>query len=179
MTCKWLRELRTKTIASAHQGSDLEGGTTGEAVGGRRYSEDNVAALRGFCGVIDVARIPNSWDKFQHSKELLSHRHHIRTSMEKWARQFGYEIDKAPFFTEQTIKDIVGLQFNPGEGVAHFSSAQRGISILTCRPKSAVEVEQIKGDEEAHRAKAHIIQYTEYRRRQRNPPSPPRTHTSS
>jgi hypothetical protein len=93
--------------------------------------------------------------------------------MGKWAQKYGSEINKAPFFTEQRVKDIVGLQFNPGKGVAHFSSAQCGISILTCRPKSAVEVEQIKGDEEAHWAMAHTVQYTEYRRCQKKTPSPP------
>ena len=105
--------------------------------------------------MVDVAGIPVIWDRFQHSKDLSAHRHHIRTAMESWAQTKGYEIDKAPFFMEQTIKDIVGLQFNPGEGVAHFSLAQCGISILTCRPKTVVEVEQIKGDEEAHRVMAY------------------------
>ena len=50
--------------------------------------------------------------------------------MQKWSKQKGLDIDKAPFFTESSIKDIVGLNFNPGEAVPTFSSAQRGISIL-------------------------------------------------
>lgn len=44
--------------------------------------------------------------------------------MQKWSKQIGLDIDKAPFFTENSIKDIVGLNFNPGEAVPTFSSAQ-------------------------------------------------------
>ena len=69
--------------------------------------------------------------------------------MQRWSKQKGLDIDKAPFFTENSIKDIVGLNFNPGKAVPIFSSPQRGISILTCRPKLAQEVEQIKDFEEA------------------------------
>ena len=34
--------------------------------------------------------------------------------MQRWSKQKGLDIDKAPFFTENSIKDIVGLNFNPG-----------------------------------------------------------------
>ncbi len=69
----------------------------------------------------------------------------------------GKDIDNAPFFTEQMIKDIVNLSFNPDEAVPTFLSAQRRISILTCRPKSALEVETIKDFEEVRHATAHTI----------------------
>jgi hypothetical protein len=93
--------------------------------------------------------------------------------MTRWAKETGKEIDKAPFFTEQTIKDIVGLHFNPGEAVPTYGSAQRGVSILTCRPKTAHEVETIKDFEEARRITAHTVQFNDVRRRQKTPPSPP------
>ena len=76
----------------------------------------------------------------------------------------GKDIDKAPFFTKQTVKDTVGLNFNPGEAVPTFASAQWGISILTCRPKLATEVETIKDFEEARRATAHTAQFNKVRR---------------
>ena len=69
--------------------------------------------------------------------------------MQRWSKQKGLDINKAPFFTENSIKDIVELNFNPGEAVPTFSSAQWGISILTCRPKLAQEIEQIKDFKEA------------------------------
>ena len=111
--------------------------------------ENNVAALKSYCGVLTPVDIPTIWDAFQQTKELVSHRHNLRIGMQRWSKQKGLDIDKAPFFTENSIKDIVGLNFNPGKAVPIFSSPQRGISILTCRPKLAQEVEQIKDFEEA------------------------------
>jgi hypothetical protein len=93
--------------------------------------------------------------------------------MFKWAKDIGKNINKAPFFTKQTVKDIVSLQFNPGEAVPTYFSAQRGISIITCCPKSAHEVETIKDNKDAWRATAHTMQINEVRRRQTTPPSPP------
>ncbi len=90
------------------------------------YSENNVASLKGYCGVLDPSKIPNIWDSFQQTREIASHQHNLRVSMTRWAKEMGKEIDKAPFFTEQTIKDIVGLNFNPGEAVPTYGSAQRG-----------------------------------------------------
>ncbi len=83
--------------------------------------------------------------------------------MAQWSKTTGKDIDKAPFFTEQTVKDIVGPNFNPGEAVSTFALAQRGISILTCWPKSAQEVESIKDFEEARRATTHTAQFNEVR----------------
>jgi hypothetical protein len=79
--------------------------------------------------------------------------------MVQWSKTMGKDIDKAPFFTEQILKNIVGLNFNPGEAVPTFALAQWGISILTCRPKSAQEVESIKDFEEAGHATVHTAQF--------------------
>jgi hypothetical protein len=137
------------------------------------YSENNIAALKGYCGVVDPAKIPAIWDSFQQTRDIASHRHNLRVSMTKWAKQSGKEIDKAPFFTEQTIKDIVSLNFNPGKAVPTYGSAQRGISILTCHPKMAHKVETIKENEQARHIMAHMAQFNEVQRRQTTPPSPP------
>ncbi len=142
-------------------------------MGGRMYSENNVAALKGYCGVVDPARIPTIWDSFQQTREIATHRHNIWVSMTKWPKETGKKIDKAPFFTEQTIKNIVTLNFNPGEAVPSYASAQRGVSILTCRPKTAQEVETIKDNEEARRVTAHTAQFNEVCRCQTPPPQAP------
>jgi hypothetical protein len=136
----------------------------GDDVGGKLYTKNNMAALKGYCGVDTPGGIPTIWDSFQQTREIALHRHNLRVAMTQWSKTTGKDINKAPFFTEQTIKDIVGLTFNPGEAVPTFSSAQRGISILTCRPKSVIEVETIKDFEEARRATAHTAQFNEVRR---------------
>jgi hypothetical protein len=93
--------------------------------------------------------------------------------MFKWFKQTGKDIDKAPFFTKQLIKDIIGLQFNPGKTLPTYSSAQWGISILTCCPKMAHEVKTIKDYEEARCMTAHTTQFNDVRHRQKTPASPP------
>jgi len=72
----------------------------GDNIGGKLFSEINVAALKGYCGVLTPAGIPTLWDAFQKTKELASHRHNLRFGMQKWSKQIGLDIDKAPFFTE-------------------------------------------------------------------------------
>jgi hypothetical protein len=101
--------------------------------------------LKGYCGGVNPANIPTKWDAFQHMRKIASHQHNIRVAMSKWAKQTGKDIDKAPFFTEQTIKDIVGLQFNPGKAMPIYSSAQQGILILTCCPKNGTRGQNDQG----------------------------------
>jgi hypothetical protein len=168
-----VQALAPTIVGATRQGSALDRDSGAEGMGGRMYSENNVAALKGYCGVVDPAKIPQIWDSFQQTKEIASHRHNLRVLMTKWAKQTGKEIDKAPFFTEQTIKDMVTLNFNPEEAVPTYASTQRGLSILTCRPKTAQEVELIKDNEEAQRITAHTAQFNEVQRRQKTPPSPP------
>ena len=145
----------------------------GDNIGGKLYSENNVAALKGYCGVVDPRRIPSIWNGFQQTRELAQHRHNLRVGMMTWSKQTGMDIDKAPFFAKATNKDIVNLNFNPGKAVPTYLSAQRGLSILTCRPKSAHEVELIKDFKEARRATAHTAQFNEVHRHQKAQPSAP------
>jgi hypothetical protein len=119
-----------QALAPTIVGAARQGGHTkeeGDDVGGKYYSENNVAALKGYCGVLTPAGIPTIWDAFQQTKELASHRHNLRIGMQQWSKKIGLDIDKAPFFTENSIKDIIGLKFNPGEAVPTYSSAQRDI----------------------------------------------------
>ncbi len=173
----WSFLAGVQALAPSIAGAAWQGGSNrdgeGDNVGGKIYSENNVAALKGYCGVANPAGIPTIWDAFQQTKEIASHHHNLQVGMSKWRKDTGKDINKARFFTEQTIKDIVNLSFNPGEAVPTFASAQRGISILTCHPKLAHEVEAIKDFEEAQRATAHMAQFNKVQRRQKAPPSPP------
>jgi hypothetical protein len=49
---------------------------------------------------------------------------------------------------QETIKAIVKLQFK-GKGVAHLSSASKGLSILTCRVRTTQETEHVCKQEQA------------------------------
>jgi hypothetical protein len=108
--------------------------------------------------MVDARDIPVIWDAFQRTKEISLHRHNLCVTRAKWVKMMGLNFDKAPFFNKQTVKDIISLQFNPGGAVPTYLLAQRGISILTCRPKTAQEVKKIKAKEEARRAGQWPIQ---------------------
>ena len=72
------------TIAGAARlgGNGKEGA---DDIGGKLYSENNIAALKGYCGVINPSGIPTIWDSFQ----LASHRHKLRVEMSKWSHRQG------------------------------------------------------------------------------------------
>jgi len=98
-----------QALAPTIAGAARLGGTGKEGaddVGGKLYSENNVAALKGYCGVVNPGGIPTIWDSFQQTREIASHRHNLRVQMSKWSKETGKDIDKAPFFTEHTVKDM-------------------------------------------------------------------------
>jgi hypothetical protein len=61
----------------------------------------------------------------------------------------------------ETIKAIVDLWFNPGEGVAHIASALKGLSILACRAMTTTETERICKQEQAVSATENTRQLSE------------------
>ncbi len=69
------------TIAGvARQGGLHNRDSGGDGMGGKLYSENNVATLKGYCGVVDPANIPTIWDLFQKTREIAAHRRNIRVA---------------------------------------------------------------------------------------------------
>ncbi len=55
-------------------GATRQGGYTkegGDDVGGKLYSEKKLAALKGYCRVVNPHEIPAIWDAFQQARDLL------------------------------------------------------------------------------------------------------------
>jgi hypothetical protein len=57
--------------AARHGGNNKDG--SDNDLGGKLYSENNIAALKGYCGVANPAGIPTIWDAFQQMQEISSH----------------------------------------------------------------------------------------------------------
>ena len=51
------------------------------------------------------------------------------------------EFDNRFYFFNKAIKLVVKLQPNPGDAIPNFVLAGKGLSILVCRPKTMVEIE--------------------------------------
>jgi hypothetical protein len=71
--------------------------------------------------------------------------------MEELSHNYRTKINTI-FFEQKTIEDIIHLQFNPGEGIAQYRTAKRGILILVCRPRGIEETEQLCDHEHATEA---------------------------
>ncbi len=69
--------------------------------------------------------------------------------MKQWAYDCRIQIDTSIYLKQETIKAIVELQFNPGEGVAHLASASKGLSILACQACTTQETERVRKQEQA------------------------------
>ena len=119
---------------------------------GKKYSRSHIAQLKGFCRSEDVHRIPAIWYTFSTMKDLDTYRNKIERQMERWGKEKGVEIDLGVYLEDKSLKAIAQLQFNPsggGAGVALAQSADKGLSILLCRPRSLVEIERVRDDEQA------------------------------
>ena len=115
----------------------------------KAYSPDAIAAIKGFSGTSNIGDIQPIWTTFQSTKNTDVQRRHLHSGMEQWARAQGVEIDRGVFFEQKTIDDIVGLRFNPGQGVEQFKSAEWGLSLLVCRSRTPEEIEQVRDREAA------------------------------
>ena len=69
--------------------------------------------------------------------------------MKQWAYDRRIQIDQSIYLKQETVKAIVELRFNPGEGVAHLASASKGLTILTCRARTTAETERVREQEHA------------------------------
>ena len=72
--------------------------------------------------------------------------------MEQWVKHKGGEIDFGMYLEDESLKAFAQLQFNrlgSGAGIALAQSADKGLSILLCRPRSLAEVERVRDNEQA------------------------------
>lgn len=127
---------------------------------GKKYTRSHIAQLKGFCGSEDVRRIPTIWHTFSTTKDFDLYRVAIEKRMERWSRDKGVEIDYGMYLEDDALKAIAQLQFNPsgsGAGVALAQSADKGLSILLCRPRSLAEIERIRDNDQAAATAAQTV----------------------
>ena len=140
-------------VAAMRQAAPAPAPTPTKADGiGKQYQGLDQATIKGFCGVKQLKDVANIWGYFQTTKSSKEHRNLIMRRMKKWASDHGFKIDPAIFFPLTFVEDIVALNLNPGECVAIFSSIDKGLTPMACRPRSAAAVEYIKSVERAKEA---------------------------
>ena len=163
-TAQVVQKMGTEMVAGFQQamqatvqqgGAGLgEGSSTASGLGGfgKKYSRSHIAQLKGFCRSEDVTRIPSIWYTFSTTRDFDLYRGAIERKMEKFSKDKGVEIDLGMYLEDESLKAIAQLQFNPsggGAGVALAQSADKGLSILLCRPRSLAEIERVRDEEQA------------------------------
>ncbi len=161
-----------------HQLAPAVGGTG--PTDGKTYDAYNFAALQGFSHCPTTAGLQPIWGLFTQTKSIEMHRLHIKEHMKTWARAQGVTINKGIFFSKQTIEDIMHLQFNPSGGVAYFSTAKKGISILLCHPKVGDDRDRGRKRWRWHKTSpARIGRSRKHSAWERKTPAPLPTHTTT
>jgi hypothetical protein len=119
--------------------------------GGKGYTKDNIATLMGFAGVYSGNHLPDIWELFNSTKgkNIDAYRCHLYSRMKQYAYDRRIQIDSSVYLEQETIKAIVELPFNPGEGVAHLSLALKGFFILACRACTTQETKWVRKQEQA------------------------------
>ena len=69
--------------------------------------------------------------------------------MKQWAYDCRIQINQSIYLKQETVKAIVELRFNPGEGVAHLMLASKGLTILACRSRTTAKTEKVCKQEHA------------------------------
>ncbi len=85
----------------------------------------------------------------------------LMEDMKTWAFHNRQEIDKGIHFEKKTNDSIITLQFNSGGCITQYSTAEQGISILTCHARSAEEIETLRKQEHAAEQTAATRSYKE------------------
>jgi hypothetical protein len=146
----------TAAVVAALRAEQQQGSSRAESQGDGRtgdnqkgYSEFQLAKLKGFSGVRAEAALQPIWTYFKSTKEVDAQRTQLLEDMKQWARQNDVQIHRNIYFDKATMDDITKMEFGPGTPTAFLSTAEQGISILTCRPRVGNETADIRTKEHA------------------------------
>lgn len=116
---------------------------------GKDYDEQQWYMLMGFAHVTTPEELPQLWAGFTQTKNSDAHRIEIGAEMRRWEKDHRVPIVKNMEFSDRTLGYIVKMQFNPPgcSGTAFYSSIDKGLTILSCRPPEGEELEAIRDRE--------------------------------
>jgi hypothetical protein len=141
------------SAAAAMKPPATDEGDTSYELGGRLYDKFQMATVKGFAHVYDLADVPAIWALFQYTKHLETHKDNLRRKMMAWAtssqRSEQVTIDRSFFLPDTTMKEILSLQFNPGGIVPEAEEADSGLSLLICRARTTAAKSAIRKYEKA------------------------------
>ncbi len=102
--------------------------------------------LMGFLHVHDGTKLQLIWTypNASKNKNIDVFRRQIWAHMKLWSKDRSISINTSIYLETETVKALVELKFNPGEGVAHLSSASKGLRIMSCHGCTSAQMEHIR-----------------------------------
>jgi hypothetical protein len=132
--------LPQREVSTSPQG---EGSTSKTSNSG--FSANNVAAVMSYSGIDDPEDCQNIWTIFANKKKNVeSCRQYLMKGIQDYGFWLRISMDNGIYLEQDTMKSILDLQFNSGEGVAHLQLAAKGLSILCCWAQGSHKTEENK-----------------------------------
>jgi hypothetical protein len=152
-----------------------QSGVTGASKDAKPYTQDQLATLLGCHGAWNVRYLMKAWRLFKVSKTpSYDHLcHALKAEMIKWSNREQCWIKEGVYFDNKTIEEWMALKFNPGNGTALYTSADKGILILKCRAPTLAILEEQQRQEEIWEAMKGNATYVEVMTRMKKKISPP------
>ena len=150
-----LAQVTAAVLAAFRAGNGLDTTETPARGTGRTsdepkaYSEYQLAKLKGFCCVRNESGLPPIWEYFRSTKEVDAQRTQLVEAMQSWAKDQDVQLNRGVYFDKTTMDDIVKLEFCPGTPTAYLNTAEQGMSLLICRPRTGNETADIRSKEHA------------------------------
>lgn len=150
-----LAQVTAAVVAAFRAGNGVDSTETPARGTGRTsdepkaYSEYQLAKLKGFCCVRNESGLPPIWEYFRSTKEVDAQRAKLVESMQSWAKNHDAQINRGVYFDKSTMDEIVKLEFCPGTPTAYLNTAEQGMSLLICRPRTGNETADIRSKEHA------------------------------
>ena len=116
---------------------------------GQKYDDYDRAAIKGFAGIINDREIPRFYSLAQTTTNVNHHRINLDKGMRLWSEHMRIEIDEGVFFLKDNIESFVKVEPNPGECIANYNTAEKGVTPLSCKPRSAMDIEKERVAEQA------------------------------
>jgi hypothetical protein len=140
------------------------------------YSKFEVAKLVGWAGVDRYDQLPEIWNEFLESDDPDDHREMLKSRMETWFRQKNKTMPKGIYFTKEQIKQITSVKFTPGGAIGVLESANQGVSIALCLPKTISSIQSIQRYESLYDEAKQNLTFKEVQRKEKGMPiEPPAT----
>lgn len=162
-----------RASGGADVGEGAARGTAKSAEDTKAYSEFQLAKLKGFCCVRTHDGLPTIWEYFRTTKEVDAQRTQLVEEMTDWAKKEEVVVNRGIYFDKSTMDDIVKMEFCPGTPTAYLNTAEQGMSLLICRPRTGNETADIRSREQAMKLTARNHTLTEALVLSRRDPRPP------